>query len=77
MLCSKCGKEFVSIFSTTCPFCGDPNRISLWDTLFSPTPSDNKKDDKKDPFDPYDWENPDNCSDREYMDDDDYDDFDN
>ena len=43
MICSKCGKEFVSIFSTTCPFCGDPNRISLWDTLFSPTPSDNKK----------------------------------
>ncbi len=33
--------------------------------------------DKKQPFDPYNWDNPDNCSDDEYMDDDDYDDFDN
>ncbi len=44
--------------------------------LFS-LPKNDKKPEDKPKFNPYDWENPDNCSDREYMDDEDYDDFDN
>ncbi len=52
---------------------------SLFDLIFGINSSneDNsysrKSDDK---LDIYDWDNPDNCSEREYDDDDDYDDFD-
>lgn len=75
MICKKCGKEFIGLFSDICPFCGHDNYESLFHTLFSnPEPPKTNKDKK--PFDPYDWDNPDNCSDREYMDDEDYDDFD-
>lgn len=78
MKCKKCGKDFISLFSDVCPFCGCDNSTSIDDivsSIFSPLP-DNKEEKKK-PYDPYDWDNPDNCSDREYEDDEDYDDFDN
>ncbi len=80
--CKKCGKEFISFLSETCPYCGHDNSVSFGDVLdsiFSPSPDKNKNNKKKQnkPYDPYDWDNPNNCSDREYMDDDDYDDFDN
>lgn len=75
MICKHCGKEFISLFSDICPFCGTDNSVSILEAIFSNPPEDEpKKENKK--FDPYDWDNPDNCSDREYMDDDDYDDFD-
>ncbi len=61
MICKNCGKDFYSVFLKTCPFCGYYNL----------------EEKKNDEYDPYDWDNPDNCSDDEYMDDDDYDDFDN
>lgn len=77
MRCKKCGKEFISIFSDICPFCGNDNSESLLHAIFSDTPANEKPKNKNKPFDPYDWDNPDNCSDREYMDDDDFDDFDN
>ena len=77
MKCKHCGKEFISIFTDVCPFCGFDNSESLLHAIFSDPPNDNKPNERKKPLDPYDWDNPDNCSDREYMDDDDYDDFDN
>ncbi len=49
----------------------------IFDDLFSLPKNDSKKPEEKPKFNPYDWDNPDNCSDREYMDDEDYDDFDN
>ncbi len=80
--CKKCGKEFIGFFSEVCPYCGYDNSISFGD-IFSSSPEennnnkgDNKKKQKK-RYDRYDWDNPNNCSDREYMDNDDYDDFDN
>lgn len=77
MKCKHCGKEFTSLFSDICPFCGTDNSVSLFDTIFGNPPEEKKPIEKKKPFDPYDWDDPDNCSDREYMEDDDYDDFDN
>ena len=76
MKCKKCGQDFISLFSDICPFCGTDNSVSLFDTLFG-NPPEQINTERKKAFDPYDWDNPDNCSDREYMDDDDYDDFDN
>ncbi len=48
--------------------------MSLFLMLFSVILLKTKDEKKK--FDPYDWDDPNNCSDREYMDNDDYDDFD-
>ena len=77
MICKFCGKEFVSIFSEVCPYClTDNSGGSIFGAMFSNSNPDKKEKKVKDKFDPYDWDNPDNCSDREYMDDDDYDDFD-
>jgi len=73
MICKNCGKEFISIFSDVCPFCGADNSVSLFDSIFSSFDNKTTPDKKKPKYDPNDWENPDNCSDREYMDDDDYD----
>ena len=78
MICKKCKKEFYSIFSNACPFCGCDNSVSFGDAIdsvFSPLPE--KKKEQKKSYDPFDWEDPDNCSDIEYEDDEDYDDFDN
>lgn len=81
MKCKYCGKEFISLFSSICPYCGKNNSVSLFDALFGSENKEKVKKDEpkkvKDKFDPYDWNNPDNSSDREYLDDDDYDDFDN
>lgn len=77
MKCKHCGKEFIGFFSDVCPFCGTDNSVSLFDTIFGNPVEEKKPENKKKSFDPYDWDDPDNCSDREYMDDDDYDDFDN
>ncbi len=78
MVCKKCGREFIGFFSEVCPFCGTDNNVSLFDSIFSDPPENKKtkEEKKKKKFDPYDWDNPNNCSDREYMDNDDYDDFD-
>lgn len=76
MKCKYCGKEFVSFFSNVCPFCGKKNNASILDALFNNSKEETPEKVKK-PVDPYDWNNSDNCSDREYMDDEDYDDFDN
>ena len=79
MKCKKCGKEFLSFLSDICPFCGADN-ITTWgdvlSSLTSPTTPD-KGIDRSDKYDPDDWEYHDNCSDKEYEDDEDYDDFDN
>lgn len=78
MICKKCKKEFSSLFSDICPYCGTDNSVSLLHAIFGNDEEKNDPPKKKDTsYDPYDWDNPDNCSDREYMDDDDYDDFDN
>ncbi len=74
MKCEHCGNEYSSIFHSSCPYCGHTNSTSLLGAIFGPGEKKEKR--QKSPFDPYDWDNPDNCSDREYMDDDDYDDFD-
>ena len=78
MVCKKCGRELIGFFSEVCPFCGTDNHVSLFDAIFSDPPENKKTKDekKKKKFDPYDWDDPNNCSDREYMDNDDYDDFD-
>ncbi len=53
--------------------------VSLFDIIFGVNNSSNdysptrKREDKENI---YDWDNPNNCSEREYDDDDDYDDFD-
>ena len=75
MKCDRCGKEYSILLFSSCPYCGHRNSTSLLRDVFGP---DDRKNDPlaKSKFDPYDWNNPDNCSDREYMDDDDYDDFD-
>lgn len=73
MKCRFCGKEFISLYSSVCPYCGADNDESLFDSLFSPIENNKKKNE----YDPCDMEDPDNYSDDEYMDDDDYDDFDN
>jgi len=78
MKCKKCGMEFTSFFSDSCPYCGSDNQTTVDDiisTIFTPLPDDKPKKEKS-PFDPYDWDDPNNCSEREYDDDDDYDDFD-
>lgn len=77
MKCKSCGKEFVSLFSNTCPYCGNDNSTSIFDTLFGSSNNEIKSNKKKKSFDPYNFDDFDNCSDDEYMDDDDYDDFDN
>ena len=77
MKCKHCGKEFVSLLSDICPYCGTDNAISLFDAIFGDLPEEENVQTEKKSFDPYDWDNPDNCSDEEYMDDDDYDNFDN
>ncbi len=74
MKCKKCGKEFLGLFSDRCPYCGFDNSASFGEAQSS-LPKKNEKKKKK--YDPYDWDDPNNCSDREYMDNDDYDDFDN
>lgn len=79
MVCKKCGKEFIAFLSDICPFCGADNTVTwgdVWDTLTTPLPQD-KGIDRSSKVDPDDWEYHDNCSDREYEDDEDYDDFDN
>ncbi len=76
MKCKCCGKDFIDLFSDKCPFCGCDNSVSLFDSIFSCS-EDKENPETKKQYDPYDWDDPDNCSDREYMDDDDYDDFDN
>ncbi len=76
MKCRKCGKEFIDFFSLVCPFCGFDNNLSFFDILFGRNETPKKSTPNKGKSDIYDWDNPDNCSDREYMDDDDYDDFD-
>ena len=48
-------------------------QAKFFDTLFAPTPKTVKMIKT---VDIYVWDNPDNCSDREYMDDDDYGNFD-
>ena len=48
----------------------------VWDTLTTPLPQ-SKGIDRSSNVDPDDWEYHDNCSDREYEDDEDYDDYDN
>ena len=79
MICKRCKKEFISFLSPICPYCGCDNTVTwgdVWET--ATTPIENKRE--KGGFgghDPDDWEYYDNCSDREYMDDEDYDDFDN
>lgn len=35
--------------------------------FFSNSPTNEKPKNKNKPFDPYNWDNPDNCSDREYI----------
>ena len=75
MKCRFCGAEFISLFSDICPFCGCDNSESILDHLLSPAaaPKSRPKEDK----DENDMEDPDNFSDEEYMEDDDFDDFDN
>ena len=75
MKCDRCGKEYSIILFSSCPYCGHRNDASFLGSLFGSGEA-KKEPKKKDPFDPNDWDNPDNCSDREYMDDEDYDDFD-
>ena len=79
MRCKRCGKEFIAFLSDICPFCGADNTVTwddIWSSLTSPTPQ-NKGIDRSSKYDPDDWEYHDNCSDKEYEDDEDYDDFDN
>ena len=73
MKCKNCGQEFVGLFSDICPFCGADNSVSLFDTIFGLPPQNQPSGPSKKAHDPYDWDDPDNCSEREYMDDDDYD----
>ena len=74
MKCTKCGQDFISLFFDICPYCGADNSKSSSSWIISTAPSEKSKSNKDTQYDPYDWENPDNCSDREYEDDDDYDD---
>lgn len=79
MKCKRCGKEFIAFLSDICPFCGADNTTTwgdVWDSLTSPSQRD-KGINRSSSHDPDDWEFHDNCSDREYEDDEDYDDFDN
>ena len=67
--------DFFALFASDTPSDAPDNTTPsnhLFD-LFQPKETTAKKEDV---FDPYDWENPDNCSDREYEDDEDYDDED-
>ena len=75
MICRKCGKEFISLFTTICPACGKDNDLPIFDLFSSDTKKESKP--KQESYDPYDFDNFDNCSDREYDDNEDYDDFDN
>lgn len=59
------------------PFDDGKKEPSFFDILFGNHPIESNKPSSKASHDEYDWDDPDNCSDREYMDDDDYDDFDN
>lgn len=79
MICKKCGKEFIAFLSDICPFCGADNTTTwgdVWETLTTPLPQTEGVD-RSSKVDPDDWEVYDNCSDREYEDDEDYDDSDN
>ena len=76
MKCQHCGNEYSLLLNSSCPYCGHTNSTSLFGAIFGPGPDEKKKPSPKSPFDPNDWDNPENCSDREYMDDDDYDDMD-
>lgn len=79
MKCKKCGKEFIAFLSDICPFCGADNTTTwsdVWGSLTSPMPQNNGID-RSSEYDSDDWEYHDNCSDKEYEDDEDYDDFDN
>ena len=76
MICKKCRQDFIGFFSCVCPYCGFDNDQSFFgifdlDEDIDENINDNSYNDE------YNWDNPDNCSDDEYMDDDDYDDFDN
>ena len=51
MKCKHCGKEFTSLFSDICPFCGTDNSVSLFDAIFGNPPEENKPASKKKPFD--------------------------
>ena len=75
MICRKCGKEFSSLFTTVCPNCGKDNDLPFFDLFSNDTKEEPKP--KQESYDPYDFEIFDNCSDREYDDNEDYDDFDN
>ena len=79
MVCKNCGREFIAFLSDVCPFCGADNTAqsgSIWDAITAPLP-EQKGIDRSSKVDSDDWNNHDNCSDKEYDDDEDYDDFDN
>ncbi len=59
------------------PFGEGNKEPSFFDILFGNHHVEDNKTSSRPSHDEYDWDDPDNCSDREYMDDDDYDDFDN
>ena len=76
MICKHCGSSFVSFGSDVCPYCGlsnPPTNEQIYGSLFSPLPQ-SKGIDRSLKHDSDDWNYYDNCSDREYDDDEDYDD---
>ena len=77
MKCKRCGQEFISILSSICPYCGTDNSVTFSDFIFGNLYDQESKKNKTKSFDPYDFDDDKACSDNEYMDDDDYDDFDN
>lgn len=57
-------EKITALFSDICPFCGTENNVSSFNTIFESLAEEKK------PFDPYDWDDSDNCTNREYVDDD-------